>query len=91
MWANAQRDGACRIELAPSVQRRKVWLPPTTGVTCSNATKTRNPLKLARVPQSRGPISATSVEPKFIILWERLEIVVLLQKPNFHHHRHHAA
>jgi len=45
---------------APSVQRRKVWLTLNTGVPCSNAAKTRNPLKLAGVPQSTGPISAAS-------------------------------
>ena len=33
MWANAQRDGR---PLVPSVQRRKVWLTPTTRVPCSN-------------------------------------------------------
>ena len=37
--------------VAPSVQRRKVWLTPTTRVPYSNAAKTRNPLKLARVPK----------------------------------------
>jgi len=31
--------------VAPSVQRRKVWLTPNTGVPCSNAAKTQNPLK----------------------------------------------
>ena len=36
MWADA---------LAPSVQRRKVWMTPTTIVPCSSAAKTRNPLK----------------------------------------------
>jgi len=41
----------CRIQVAPSVQRRKVWLTPTTGVPCSNAAKTRNPLKLAGCPK----------------------------------------
>jgi len=44
----------------PSVQRRKVWLTPNTGVPCSNAAKTRNPLKFAGVPQTTGPISAAS-------------------------------
>jgi len=34
-----------------SVQCCKVWLTPTTRVPCSNAAKTRNPLKLAGVPQ----------------------------------------
>jgi len=42
----------------PSVQRCKVWLTPNTGVQCSNAAKTRNPLKLAGVPQATGHISS---------------------------------
>ena len=54
--------------MAPSVQRRKVWLTPTTSVPCSNAAKTPNPLKLAEVSQTTGPVSAAS-GPKFIILW----------------------
>ena len=37
---------------------------PTTRVPCSNAAKTRNPLKLAGVPQTGKPISAVS-GPKF--------------------------
>jgi len=31
------------------VQRRKVWLTPNTGMPCSDAVKTRNPLKFAGV------------------------------------------
>jgi len=42
--------------MAPSVQRCKVWLTPTAGVQCSNAAKTRNPLKFAGVPQTRQQI-----------------------------------
>ena len=42
----------CRIQMAPSVQCRKVWLTPTTRVPCTNAAKMRNPLKLAGVPQT---------------------------------------
>jgi len=38
-----------------------------TRVPCSNAAKTRNPLKFAGVPQTRHQISAVS-EPKFTIL-----------------------
>jgi len=37
--------------VAPSVQRRKIWLTPTTKLPCSNAAKTGNPLKFAVVPQ----------------------------------------
>ena len=37
--------------MAPSVQRRKVWLTPTTRVSCSNVAKTPNPLNFAGVPK----------------------------------------
>jgi len=40
-------------------------LMPTTRVPCSNAAKTRNPLKFAGMPQTRQQISAAS---KFTIL-----------------------
>jgi len=46
--------------MAPSVQRRKDWLTPTTRVLCSNDAKTRNPLKFARVPQTRQQMSPIS-------------------------------
>jgi len=42
-------------------------LTPTARVPCSNAAKTRNPLKLAGLPQTTGPISAAS-GLKFTIL-----------------------
>ena len=45
-----------------------------TGVSCSNAAKTRNPLKFAGVPQTRQQISAAS-EPKFTILSGHVEAV----------------
>jgi len=51
----------------PSVQRRKVWLTPTTRVPCSNDAKKRSPLKFAGVPQTPELISAAS-GPKFAIL-----------------------
>ena len=51
---------------------------PTTGVPCSNAAKTRNPLKFAGVPQTRQRISAVS-GPKFTILWGHLEEILLLK------------
>ena len=65
--------------MASSVQRRKVWLTPTTGVPCSNAAKTRNTMKLAGVPQTTGQILAAS-EPMFSILWRHLEELLLLNK-----------
>ena len=65
--------------MAPSVQRRKVWLTPTTGMPCSNAAKTRNPLKFAGVPQTNDTISAAS-GPKFTILCGHVEEILLLNK-----------
>jgi len=65
--------------VAPSVQRRKVWLTPDTGVPCSNAAKTRTPLKFAGVPQTRQQISAIN-RPKFAILWGRVENILLSHK-----------
>ena len=69
MWANAQPDGrpAEYMWRPLFVQRRKVWLTPTTEMPCSNAAKTRNPLKLPGVPQTNETISAASA-PKFTIL-----------------------
>jgi len=69
----------CRTQVAPSVQRCKVWLTLTIWLPCSNAAKTRKPLKLAGVPQTTGPISAAS-RPKFTILWGHLEEILLLNK-----------
>jgi len=67
----------CRIWVAPSVQRRKVWLTPNAGVPCINAAKTRKPLKLAGVPQTAEPVSAVS-GLKFTIWWEHVEDILLL-------------
>ena len=58
------------------MERRKVWLTLTTRVLSSNAAKTRNPLKLAEVPQTRQQISTVS-RPKFAILRGRVEEVGL--------------
>jgi len=52
-------------------------LTPTTRVPCSNAVKTRNPLKLAGVPQTTGSFSAAS-GPKFTILWGHVEEILML-------------
>jgi len=54
-------------------------LTPTTRVPCSNAAKTRNPLKFAGVPQTRQQISAVS-RPKFTILWEHVEELLMFNK-----------
>jgi len=65
--------------VAPSVQRHKVWLTPTTRVPCSNAAKTQNPLEFAGVPQINETISAAS-GPKFTILCRHVEEILLLNK-----------
>jgi len=62
-----------------SVQRRKVWLTPTTWLPCSNAAKMRKPLKLAGVSQTGKPLSVAS-GLKFTILWGHLENILLLNK-----------
>ena len=46
---------------------------------CSNAAKTRNPLKFAGVPQTTGSISAAS-GPKCTILWGHVEEILLLKR-----------
>ena len=46
---------------------------------CSNAAKTRNPLKFAGTPQTTGSTSAAS-GPKFTILWGHVEDLLLLNK-----------
>jgi len=79
MWANAQRDGRPAEYRWRPLFNAAFWLTPNTGVPCSNAAKTRNPLKFAGVPQATGPISAAS-GPKFTILWEHVEEILLLNK-----------
>jgi len=46
-----QRDGRPAEHRWRSLLNTAVWLTPTTGVPCSNAAKTRNPLKLAWMPK----------------------------------------
>ena len=46
---------------------------------CSNAAKTRKPLKVAGVPQTPERISAAS-RPKFTILWRHVEDISVLNK-----------
>jgi len=56
-----------------SVQRRKVWLTPTTRVLCSNAAKPRNRLTLAGVPQANKrsqPLVCRS-SPYWKNMWRR--------------------
>jgi len=67
MWANAQCAGRLPNVGGTLFQRSKLSLMPTTRVLCSNAVKTRKPLKFAGVPQTNKTISAAS-GPKFTIL-----------------------
>jgi len=79
MWANAQRDGRPAKYMWRLLFSAAVWLTPTTRVPCSNAAKTRNPLKLLEVPQTNETIEAASA-PKFTILWGRVGEILLLNK-----------
>jgi len=81
MWANAQRDGRpAECRWCPLFNAAKFGCRRLLGVSSSNAAKTRNPLKLAGVPQTTGSISAAS-RPKFTILWGRvMEAILLLNK-----------
>jgi len=81
MWANAQRDGRPAEYTYSPLFNAAVWLTPTTRVPCSNAAKTRNPLKLPGVPQTNETIPAAS-GPKFTILWGDVE-EILLQLTSF--------
>jgi len=58
MWADVQHDGRPAVYRWCPLFNAAVWLTPTAGVPCSNATKMQNPLKLAGMPQTTGPISA---------------------------------
>ena len=77
MWANAQPDGRPAEYRWRPLLNAAVWLTPTTRVPCSNAGKTRKPLRFAGVPQSTGPISAAG-GPKFTILWAHVEEICCL-------------
>ena len=79
MWANAQPDVRPAQYRWRPLFNAAVWLTPTTTVPCSNAAKTRNPLKLPGVPQTNERISATS-GLKFTILQGHVEEVLLLNK-----------
>jgi len=78
MWANAQRDGRpAEYRWHPLFNAAKFGSCPLLElVPCSNAAKTRNPLKFTGVPQTRQQISAAS-GLKFTILSERIEKVLL--------------
>ena len=79
MWANAQRDGRPAEYRWRPLLKAAVWQTPTTRVLCNNVAKTRNPLKLAAVPQTNEMISAAS-GPKFTILWGHVWEILLFNK-----------
>jgi len=59
MWANAQRDGRPAEYRWRPLFKAAVRLTPTTRVPCSNAAKTRNPLKSAevrKIPKRSQPL-----------------------------------
>jgi len=72
MWANAQRDGRPAEHMWRPLLNAAVWLTLTTLLLCSDAAKTRRPLKFGGVPQTGQPISAAR-RPKFTILWGHVE------------------
>jgi len=76
MWANAQHHGCPAEYRWPS---RWVLALLAALLPCSNAAKTRTPLKLSGVPQTNETISAVS-GPKFAILWGHVEEILLLNK-----------
>ena len=72
MWVSAQRDGRPAEYRWRPLFNAAVWLS-------SNAAKTRNPLKFARVPQTNEMISAAS-GPTFTILCGHVGEILLLNK-----------
>jgi len=79
MWTDAQRDGR-PADIGDALCSTPQGLADsTTGVPCSNAANTRNPLKFAGVPQTPELISAVS-GPTFTILSGHVEEVLLLNK-----------
>ena len=82
IWANAQRDNRLAEHKWCPVQRRRVWLMPTTWLLCSNDAKMQNQLKLAGVSQTNKTISAAS-GPKFTILRGHVGKILQLNKQVF--------
>jgi len=81
MWANAQRDGfPVEYRWRPVFNAAKFgWRPLLECRAVTLQGKMRNPLKLAGVPQTNGPISAAS-KPKFTVLWGHVKEIFLLNK-----------
>ena len=80
MWANANVSAALsNIGGALCSTPQSLANAHYYRVPCSNAAKTRNPLKLPGVPQTNEMISAAS-GPKFTILWGHVQEILLLNK-----------
>jgi len=79
MWADAQRDGRpAKYEWWPLFNAAKFGWRPLLESHAVTA-KTRNPLKLAGVPQTTRLICGAS-GPKFTVLWGHVEDILLLNK-----------
>jgi len=78
MWANAKRDGRPAEYRWRPLFDAAVWLTPTTGVLCSNAAKTRNPLKFAAVPQTRQQISAVNGHEVITLSGDMEEVLLFM-------------
>jgi len=59
--------------MAPSVQRHKVWLTPSTRVPCNNDAKTRKPLKFDGCPKltKRSQLLVGRSSPCCADMWKR--------------------
>jgi len=76
-WKNfANRS---RIDKIIAMDRVAPFFDSQCRVPCSNAAKTRKPMKFVGVPQTRQQISAVS-KPKFTILWEHVVEISMFNK-----------
>ena len=74
--------------MAPFIQRRKVWLTPNTRVPCSNAAKTRKPLKFAGVmPVQSTGFAAARRCLRFLVLSCGFFFYLLFSSPNLSRRR----
>ena len=74
MWANAQCDGRpAEYRWRPLFNAAKFGMTPTTRVPCSNAAKTRKPLKFAGCPKlaNRSQPLVGRSSPYYEDMWRR--------------------
>ena len=81
MWANMPNVMAALSNIGGALCSTPQSLADAhyTKVPCSNAAKTRNPLKFAGVPQTRQQISAVC-GPKFTTSWGHVDEVMLFYR-----------